>query len=152
MNLARRFPVLPDVGLLVGRIALGIVFVAHGWQKFNDVGHAGQTKMFEAMGIPMPSVAALFATWVELLGGIALIIGLLTPVAGILLALNMAGALWFVHIDKGLFAAEGGYELVLVLGGSAFLLALVGSGRFGADGVLFGSRGAPEREREKVGA
>jgi putative oxidoreductase len=147
MNLTRRFPVLPDVGLLVGRIALGIVFIAHGWQKFNDVGHAAQTKMFEAMDIPMPGLAALFATWVELLGGIALIIGLLTPVVGILLALDMVGALWFVHLDKGLFVAEGGYEFVLVLGAFAFLLALVGSGRFGADGVLFGSRGAPEREK-----
>ncbi|MEW2356010.1 DoxX family protein [Spirillospora sp. NPDC029432] len=157
MNLARRLPVLPDIGLLIGRLALGVVFVAHGWQKFADNGHAGQTKAFEAMGIPAPSLSALFATWVELLGGLALIIGVITPVAGVLLALNMAGALWFVHLDKGLFAADGGYELVLVLGAGALVLALAGAGRFSVDGVLSGgSRSAAgrggESEREKADA
>ncbi|WP_067480801.1 DoxX family protein [Actinomadura hibisca] len=149
----RRFPHLPDAGLLVGRIVLGVVFVAHGWQKLTDVGHAGVTQMFKGMGIPLPSVAAAFATWVELLGGVALILGLLVPLAGLLLAADMAGALWFAHIDKGLFAAEGGYELVLVLGAMALLLACTGAGRFSADAVLWGRRSrtaAPERETAGV--
>ncbi|MFG2000857.1 DoxX family protein [Spirillospora sp. NPDC048911] len=146
---ARQFPFLPDAGLLIGRLALGVTFVAHGWQKFNDTGHAGVTKMFDGMGIPAPSLSATFATWVELLGGVALILGVIVPIVGLLLAIDMAGAFWFVHKDQGFFADKGGYEFVLILGATALLLALAGAGRFSLDGVLFGRRGA--REREPVG-
>ncbi|MFD0687157.1 DoxX family protein [Actinomadura fibrosa] len=151
---ARRVPYLSDAGLLVGRVALGVVFVAHGWQKLNDLGHAGVTKMFDGLGIPLPGLAAHFATWVELLGGIALIAGVLVPLAGLLLAADMAGAFWYVHMDKGLFADKGGYELVLVLGASALLLALTGAGRFSVDALLWRRRepaDAPGREREHAG-
>ncbi|WP_067462347.1 DoxX family protein [Actinomadura macra] len=143
----RRYPLLPDAGLLIGRLALGVVFIAHGWQKLNDVGHAGVTAMFDGLGIPMPGVAATFSTWVELIGGIALIAGVLLPVAGLLLVADMAGAFWYVHMDKGLFVDKGGYELVLALGALALLLALAGGGRFSVDALLFGRReGAHARE------
>ncbi|MFC6882113.1 MULTISPECIES: DoxX family protein [Actinomadura] len=137
---ARRFPYLPDAGLLLGRLALGVIFVAHGWQKLTDVGHSGVTKMFEGMDIPFPALSATYATWVELVGGIALILGVVVPVAGILLALDMAGALWFAHIDHGLFADKGGYELVLILGAASLLLAFTGAGRLSLDSVLWDRR------------
>ncbi|GAA4153934.1 DoxX family protein [Actinomadura keratinilytica] len=146
MNPARRFPYLPDAGLLVGRLAIGVIFIAHGRQKLTEAGHAGVTTMFEGLGVPFPSLSAAFATWVELLGGAALVLGLLVPVAGVLLAADMAGAFWFAHADKGLFASGGGYELVLALGATCLLLALAGGGRFGVDGALFGRREAPARE------
>ncbi|MBT2210016.1 DoxX family protein [Actinomadura sp. NEAU-AAG7] len=146
---ARRYPQLADTGLLIGRLALGIVFVAHGWQKLNDLGHSGVTKMFDGLGIPMPGAAAAFATWVELAGGVALIVGALLPLVGLLLAADMAGAFWYVHKDNGLFADKGGYELVLILGALALLLALTGAGRFSVDALLWGRRrdeDAPARE------
>jgi putative oxidoreductase len=148
---ARRYPFLPDLGLLVGRLALGVIMIAHGWQKLTDVGHAGVTKMFEGLDIPFPSLSAAFATWVELLGGIALIAGVLVPLAGLLLAIDMAGAFWFVHMDKGFFSDKGGYEFVLILGATALLFALAGAGRFSVDSVLFGrTAAAPERETARV--
>jgi putative oxidoreductase len=149
MNPARRFPFLPDVGLLIGRLAVGVIFIAHGWQKLTETGHDGVTKMFDGLGIPLPSVSAAFATWVELLGGVALVLGVLVPVAGVLLAIDMAGAFWYVHMDKGLFADKGGYEFVLALGAACLLLALVGSGRLGVDGAVFGGR-REGAEREPV--
>lgn len=152
MNLTRRFPVLADVGLLIGRLALGVVFIAHGWQKFRDAGLSTQTEMFDGMGIPMPGLAAFLVTWVELLGGIALILGLLTRLVGILLALDMLGAWWFVHRGEGLFVSDGGYELVLVLGATALLLAFTGAGRISLDGAIFGRGRAADREREEVRA
>ncbi|GAA4238521.1 DoxX family protein [Actinomadura meridiana] len=136
MNPANRIPYLSDVGLLIGRVALGVVFVAHGWQKFNDMGHDGVTKMFEGMDVPAASLSAYYSTWVELIGGIALLAGVVTPIVGVLLALDMAGAFWFVHKSNGVFVTENGYELVLALGGAALLLALAGAGRFSVDGVL----------------
>ncbi|XVQ08518.1 DoxX family protein [Spirillospora sp. CA-255316] len=150
---ARRIPYLADVGLLVGRVALGAIFIAHGWQKLIDTGHEGVTKGFEAMGIPLPGLAAHYATWVELVGGIALVVGVLVPVAGLLLLLDMIGAFWFVHMDKGLFVSEGGYELVLILGATALMLACTGSGRFGLDALLFGrgdTRDRADREHARA--
>ncbi|WP_433337134.1 DoxX family protein [Spirillospora sp. CA-294931] len=145
MNPAQRIPALGDAGLLIGRLALGAIFIAHGWQKFDDVGHAAVTKNFEAMDIPLASLSAYFATWVELVGGIALILGVLVPVAGALLAFNMAGAFWFAHSDNGLWLDKGGYEYVLALGATALLLALIGGGRFSVDALVWGRRETPER-------
>ncbi len=87
----RRHPALPDTGLLLGRLAVGVVFVAHGWQKLTDEGHAAVAQSFGHLGIPLPGLAAVYGTWVELLGGIALIAGILVPLAGVLIALDMAG-------------------------------------------------------------
>jgi putative oxidoreductase len=135
---ARRHPLLPDAGLLIGRLALGAIFTAHGWQKFHDTGHAAVARQFGRLGIPMPGASAYFGTWVELAGGIALVLGVLLPVAGVLIAVDMAGAFWFVHMDHGLFSEKGGYEYVMMLGAAAPLFALAGGGRFSLDAVLWG--------------
>ena len=150
----RRHPALPDAGLLIGRLAVGVIFIAHGWQKLTDQGHAEVTKSFDQLGIPMPSVAAVYGIWVELLGGVALVVGALVPLAGVLIALDMAGAFWFVHMDKGLFEQDGGYEYVLALGAVALLLAFTGAGRFSVDHVLWGRfrRDEAARDRESLPA
>ncbi|MEU8803171.1 DoxX family protein [Spirillospora sp. NPDC048819] len=147
----RRHPALTDAGLLIGRLAVGVIFIAHGWQKLTETGHAGVTGSFAELGIPLPGLSAHFATWVELLGGAALVAGALVPVAGVLIALNMAGAFWFVHMDNGLFNRDGGYEYVLVLGATALLLAFAGAGRFSLDAFLWGRR-ENTREREHATA
>ncbi|MEE2570592.1 DoxX family protein [Pseudarthrobacter sp. J64] len=126
--------------LAVLRIALGFVFLAHGWQKFNQFTIAGTQASFGQMGVPAAEIAAPIIATLELVGGIALILGIFTRVAGALLALNMLGALFLVHAPAGVFAAEGGYELVLILGAGALALALAGAGKFSVDNALFGRR------------
>ncbi|HEV7786090.1 MAG TPA: hypothetical protein VGQ28_12180, partial [Thermoanaerobaculia bacterium] len=79
----------------------------------------------------------------ELIGGAALVLGVLTTVAGVLLALDMAGAFLFVHMSNGVFVADGGWELVVVLGLFALALAAIGAGRFSVDNTL--TRGAGRR-------
>lgn len=135
-SLGHRAPVLADFALLLTRVALGVVFIAHGWQKFNEWGLDGTRQSFADMGIPAPALAAQFSTWVELVGGALLILGAFMPVVGALLAVNMFGALVYVHAPHGIFASENGYEMVLVFGITSVLLAVVGSGRFGVDGLL----------------
>lgn len=153
---ARRHPLLPDAGLLIGRLALGAIFIAHGWQKLHDTGHAAVAAEFDGLGIPMPGLSAYYGTWAELAGGVAMVLGVLLPVAGLLIAVDMAGAFWFVHMDHGLFAEKGGYEYVLMLGAAALLFALVGGGRFSLDAVLWGrltrrgESGVPGREAARV--
>lgn len=124
-----------DVAALIGRIGIGIVFVAHGWQKWTEYGLAGTAGSFEKMGVPLPSVSAAFAATVELAGGLALIAGLALPIAGVLLAANMLGAWVLVHLPNGLIG-EGGAELVIVLGAAALALGFNG-GAYSLDRVLF---------------
>ncbi|PZF90437.1 hypothetical protein C1I99_24515 [Micromonospora deserti] len=133
-----------DVAMLLARIGVGIVFFAHGWQKLVTNGVDGTAAFFDQVGVPLPTVAAWFATGVELLGGAALILGAAVPIAGVLLALHMLGAFIFVHAGNGLFVDKGGYELVLTLGAASLLLAAVGAGRFSVDHLLAGRRRAAE--------
>jgi putative oxidoreductase len=131
-----------DVVLLLARLALGAVMIAHGWQKLDQGGLGGTADGFAAMGIPVAPAAAAFAIAVEIGGGALVLLGALTPVVGVLWALNMAGAWWFVHRDA-FFVAEGGYELVMVLGALGLVLASTGSGRLSVDHLL-------TREREEA--
>ncbi|MEU4194150.1 DoxX family protein [Kribbella sp. NPDC026611] len=129
-------PAVRDLVLLIARVGLGIVFVAHGWQKFHTNGLDATAQGFEQLGVPAPTLSAYYATGVELLGGIALIVGVLTPVAGLLLTLDMLGAFAFVHVSNGVFAGSGGWELVAALGLMSLTLAATGAGRFSLDNVL----------------
>ncbi|WP_449060721.1 DoxX family protein [Planomonospora algeriensis] len=142
---------LRDAALLIARLGIGVVFVAHGWQKIATNGLAGTAAFFEQAGVPLPTLSAWFAALVELVAGIALIVGLAVPVAGLLLAVNMLGAYLFVHAGKGLFIDTGGAELVMALGAGSLALAAAGSGRFGLDHLLAPRLRRRQRHREPVG-
>lgn len=125
-----------DTALLLTRVAIGAIFIAHGWQKLSTNGVDGTAAFFNQVGVPLPTVSAWLATLVELIGGGLLVVGLVVPIAGLLLAIDMVGAYLFVHAGKGIFVTEGGYEFVLALGVTSLLLAAVGAGRFSADHLL----------------
>lgn len=125
-----------DLGIFLARLGLGIIFIAHGWQKFFTNTIAGTQAGFESMGAPLPDVSAVLAASIELGGGILLVLGLLTPLVGGLLFLDMVGAFFVAHADKGVFVDKGGFELVLALGVGSLLIAVVGAGRLSVDAVL----------------
>lgn len=131
---------LTTTALAALRIILGFLFAAHGWQKFNEWTIAGTQASFAKMGVPAADVMAPAVAVLELAGGIALILGILTRVVGALLVVDMLGALFLVHAPAGVFAANGGYELVLLLAAASFALALTGAGRLSVDRALFGRR------------
>jgi len=124
------------------RIVAGFLFAAHGWQKFNEFTIAGTQAAFAQMGVPAANLAAPVIATLELVGGVALILGVLTRVFAALLAVNMLGALFLVHAPAGIYAAAGGYELVLILAAAALAVALVGAGKVSVDKVLFGRSGS----------
>ncbi|WP_410569095.1 DoxX family protein [Amycolatopsis sp. cmx-4-61] len=126
-----------DVALLLGRIGVAVVFLAHGLQKWNN-GLDGTAKFFEMSGIPLPTAAAIFAMTVEILGSIAFIVGFLLPLVGIGYVVISVGALLSVHIDNGL-TGQGGYELVLVLALAGLALGFNG-GRLSLDHLLWGRK------------
>ncbi|WP_151774120.1 DoxX family protein [Streptomyces abyssomicinicus] len=127
-----------DLALFLARVAVGAVFLAHGWQKLFTNGIDGTAAFFDQAGVPAATASAWFAAVVELAGGAALIAGIAVPAAGLLLLVDMIGAFAFVHAGSGLFVDAGGYELVLVLGAAALALAAVGGGRFSVDHLLTG--------------
>ena len=124
-----------DLGLLGLRLVLGVVLIAHGWQKLDGQGFTATADGFAAMGIPAPEAAAAYAIGVELVGGALLLLGALTPLVGLLVVGDMAGAFWYVHRDA-FFSTEGGYEFVLVLGVLGAVLAATGAGRLSVDRLL----------------
>ncbi|WP_427172992.1 DoxX family protein [Arthrobacter sp. 92] len=131
---------LTTTALTVLRVIAGFLFAAHGWQKFNEFTIAGTQAAFTKMGVPGAEIAAPVVATLELAGGIALILGVLTRVFAALLALDMLGALVLVHAPAGVFAATGGYELVLILAAGALAIALTGGGNVAVDRALFGRR------------
>ena len=138
-------PTARDALLLVGRVLLGIVLIAHGWQKFAQYGIAGTAAGFAKMGVPLPAVSAVYAAVVELVGGLALVAGAGTVVVGLLVVLDMLGAFVFVHVGNGVFVQSNGFELVWVIAAAALLLVAVGAGRFSVDHVLLSRRRAEAR-------
>lgn len=133
--------VIRNIVILLARVALGAILIAHGWEKFFTNGIDATADGFDSMGIPAPTAAAVFAASVELVGGILLIIGLLTPVVAVLVVLNMAGAFWYAHREAGtIFVGDGGYELVLALAAGAALAGALAGGRFSLDRLVFGRK------------
>ncbi|MGY4544293.1 putative oxidoreductase [Arthrobacter sp. UYNi723] len=120
------------------RLAVGVVFFAHGWQKIFEYTIPGTQAAFVQMGVPAAQLVAPAIGFLELLGGVAIILGVLVRPVAALLALDMLGALFLVHAPAGIFADKGGYELVLVLAAGAAALAIVGAGRFSIDALVFG--------------
>lgn len=131
-----------DAGLALLRIITGSVFLAHGAQKLFVFGLAGVTGSFGQMGVPLPAITAPLVSGLEFFGGIALIIGLLTRLVGLGLAIDMLGAIFFVHLAGGFFVPKG-VEFVLMLFAAGATLALTGAGTFSFDAALARRRAGP---------
>ncbi|HYT72411.1 MAG TPA: DoxX family protein [Gemmatimonadales bacterium] len=129
-----------DLGLLALRVALGLVFLGHGAQKafgaFGGPGFAGAAGFFDNLGLRPARFWAATAAGAELLAGTLLVLGLLTPVAAVLVFATMAVAIAKVHGPKGFFVQNGGFEYNLVLMVAALALAAAGPGAYSLDRLL----------------
>ena len=132
-----------DLALLVLRIVVGLVFAIHGGQKLFAYGFGGVIGSFGKMGIPIPALTGPVVTLVEFLGGLALILGVVTRWAALLIAIDMVGAILFVHIGKGFFSQNGGFEYPLSLLAATVALALAGGGAYSLDARMSRPKSAP---------
>jgi putative oxidoreductase len=114
-------------GLTLLRLVVGVIFVMHGWQKLSWGFDNVANQVLAPAGIPLPKLAAVVLTIVELLGGVALILGLLTRYFAALLAIDMLVALITVHIKGGFFVPKG-VEFPLLLLVANLNLILAGAG------------------------
>ena len=139
MSLFKSTDTQKEYAIALLRIIVGILFVAHGGQKLFVYGIEGTTGAFTQMGIFLPGITAPLIALLEFFGGIALIVGFLTRLAGLGLAFNMLGAIAFVHLKGGFFMPTG-YEFALTLLVASIGLVIAGSGAFSVDSVIANRR------------
>jgi putative oxidoreductase len=135
-----------DPAATVLRLMLGIVFLPHGAQKmlgmFGGSGFSATMNTFET-GMHIPSVFAFLAIAAEFFGAIGLILGFLSRVAAFGIFVNMAVAIYKVHIHNGFFMnwtgkqAGEGFEYHLLVLGMAVAIMIMGAGAFSVDGILY---------------
>lgn len=116
------------------RIAVGVVFVAHGLQKafglFGGPGIRDFSSMIANLGFTPEATFAYIVAYIELIGGLFLIVGFLTRISASLILLVMAVAVFKVHFVKGFFLSNGGFEYPFVLLLACLSLAFSGPGKF----------------------
>jgi putative oxidoreductase len=119
-----------EMGALLLRVVLGITFFVHGLAKLQG-GIENTAGWFASMGLP--ELLAYVVTGIELIGGVALIVGLGTKIVSALLGFIMLGAILKVKIGAGFM---GGYELDVVLLAITVFLAINGSSMFSLDSKI----------------
>jgi putative oxidoreductase len=129
-----------DLVPVILRLAAGLIFFFHGWQKLTEFGISGFAGALAGWGFPMASFFAYIVTGLELVGGAALILGLFAHWAGKLLAFEMLVAIFFVHLKNGLFVQNGGYELALAMFAMSAAVAMLGAGKWSLDTMMFSSK------------
>jgi putative oxidoreductase len=123
----RLVPLNADLALLILRIVLAAVLLAHGLPKVT--GFSGTAGFLGSAGVPAPTLAAAYAVMAEVGGGILLLLGIAVDIAGLLVAVDMLGAMIFFHFKNG-FSGPGGWEFPFALLGIALALALAGPGGY----------------------
>jgi putative oxidoreductase len=129
-------------GLTILRIAVGVIFAAHGSQKlfglFGGYGLAGTAQYMDSIGLHPGYLMATLAGGTEFFAGLALIIGLLVRPAALGLTFLSLVAIFTVHISNGLFMANNGYEFALALLGGSLAVLIEGAGKLSVDRAIAG--------------
>jgi putative oxidoreductase len=129
-----------SLGLLILRVVVGLTLAAHAAQKlfgwFGGYGLTGTGQFFEQLGFRPGRLQAALAGGAELVAGLFLAAGFLTPLASAAVIAVMLVAAVSVHLKGGFFASNGGFEYTLILAGAALALAFTGPGTFSIDQAL----------------
>ncbi|HOW43368.1 MAG TPA: DoxX family protein [Candidatus Omnitrophota bacterium] len=123
-----------SLAILVLRVAVGATFIMHGSQKvfgaFGGPGIPGFAKFLGSLGVTPPMFWAYVAAYAEFAGGLLVLLGVFSRGAAFLLLAVMCVAAWKIHLSKGFFLSDGGYEFVFVLAAACVALILLGAGKY----------------------
>jgi putative oxidoreductase len=129
-----------DIALLVLRVVVGLFMAGHGAQKlfgsFGGHGVEGTAGFMDSLGMRPGRRNAVAAGSAELVGGVLLVLGLLTPLGSALIIAVMVVAIATVHAKSGPWVSDGGFEYNAVLIAAAFALAGAGPGEISLDDAL----------------
>ncbi len=112
-----------DLALLLVRVGLALVFLAHGWEKISGI----EDTITYFASLNMSPVWAYLVAYTEFIGGLLMLVGFGTGWAGVALATTMVGSIVMVKLGKGFV---GGYEFDLMLFLSAISISLAGAGEY----------------------
>lgn len=131
---------LRDFSLLIGRLAFGVLMMAHGIHRFFILGMDSQVAYLTQFNVPVPVVFATGAVVLEILGGFLLTIGWMTPLVALAFVIEMAMIIAWTNYWRGPWVADNGWEFQAILAAFALMLAGTGAGRFSVDGALAGRK------------
>lgn len=136
---------LQPLALLVMRLALGVIMVAHGFPKvFGGLHHHAQ--MVASLGLP--TWLGYVSAFTEFVGGLLILVGFFTRAVAFAIFIDLVVAIWKVHLHNGLIGTpeRAGFEFALAAAALAFALIFFGGGPIALDHVLRGGgRGASQR-------
>ncbi|GAB3622369.1 hypothetical protein GCM10027418_04510 [Mariniluteicoccus endophyticus] len=125
---------LRDLALLIVRVGFGALLILRGWQRWTgDGGMQKQIDFLAQFGTPQPMVMAWGGTLLEIIGGLFLVFGLLTPLVSLALTVEFVMIILWTRYFKGPFLSNGGFEYLGVQAGLALLLTVFGAGRLAID-------------------
>lgn len=116
-----------DYAALFLRIAIGVVFMYHGYDKLFVTTPANFAGFLAGFGVPATLTVAWAVAIVEFVGGLLILIGLFTRYVALLLAIEMIFAFFLIHMRNGFLVSNNGFEFVLVLFLSCVALLFSGS-------------------------
>lgn len=128
-----------DIALFLARVGLGGILIMHGWRRWQDQKIDSQVDYLKQFGTPYPHYAAWGGTLLELIGGVFLIVGALTPLVAAAIVAEQVLIIAYTSWYKGLYLTDtsgsfqGGYEYSVVLGLLALLFVVFGAGRASVD-------------------
>ncbi len=131
---------LRSFGLLVARIGVGGIMIAHGYVRWQIQGIEKQTAYLTQFGTPYPEVAAWGSTIFEIVGGVFLVVGALTPLIGLGLLIQQVLTISYTNYSKSWnlmtldgAAYNGGFEYNVALGVLGLLFLVMGGGAAAID-------------------
>jgi putative oxidoreductase len=146
--------VLRDLALLIARLGLAAILILHGWIRWQGPGQGVQKQIdyLSQFGIPYPATAAWGAITAEIVGGLFLAVGALTPLAALAVLVEQILIIAYTNWYKGpdLLNSDGtyagGYEYNVALGLIAMLLMVFGAGRISVDRLFRRTQAKVEKD------
>lgn len=123
----RYLPLNLDAALLVLRLALAAALLYHGLPKVMNF--EATVSGYQSMNVPAPTLTVAFSILAEVVGGILILLGVAVDIAGVLVVINMLGAIFTVHWPNGFDFTKGGWEHPFTILAMALAVALAGPGR-----------------------
>lgn len=120
-----------SAAILVGRILLSLLFILAGFSKLTAI--SATAGWFGSIGLPVPTVTAVVVGLVELIGGLAILVGFQTRIAAIVIALFTIGATLIAHLDFADMTQFLFFQKNFAIVGGLLVLAAVGAGSYSVD-------------------